>query len=130
MDRKQISRIGKKIDKGNEKILKFRRNKLIKLFSDATELTNLIGEVRNVINESEQWRQHYQGLTDDINAEYWDDKKETVRFDEMDDATVNDFAAAYAEVITGLQDSIRELKKVVEGGIHRMRNKNSEIPER
>ncbi len=125
MDREQMSRIGKKIDKGNEKVLKFRRNKLIKLFSDATELTNLIGEVRNVINESEQWRQHYQGLTDDINAEYWDDKKETVRFDEMDDATVSDFAAAYAEVIIGLQDSIRELKKVVEGGIHRMRNETA-----
>lgn len=130
MDRGQISKISKKIDKGNEKILKFRRNKLIKLFSDATELTNLIGEVRNIINESEQWRQHYQGLTDDINAEYWDDKKETVRFDEMDSATVSDFAAAYAEVIAGLQDSIRELKKVVEGGIHRMGNKNSEIPEK
>ncbi|MFA5189028.1 MAG: hypothetical protein WC460_06755 [Patescibacteria group bacterium] len=118
------------MDKGNERILKFRRDKLVKLFSDATELANLIGEVRNIINESEQWRQHYQGLTDDINAEYWDDDKEEIQFNEMDGATINDFSAAYMEVIAGLQDSIGELKKMVEGGIHRMRNKNSGIPEK
>jgi hypothetical protein len=96
------------------RVSKFRRNKIANLYGVANDLVNFIGEVESIIHEASEWRQHYQGITDDLNAEYWDEGDDSIHYNEMNEDAVADYIGAYEEVIVGLQDSIKKLKRMVE----------------